>query len=194
MHAALEECSITLLKEEDAAELAALEAEFFSTFCGAEQYREVLRDVWAAVRRAPELQKHAAEKRQVEAHALSTEAKALLMAARPVFGIRDEQGRFAAYIGLGAYHDAGELEIFNIAVRRDCRCQGLGRRLLGYVLDAARQHGFHKALLEVSTGNQAALKLYASAGFAVCGRRRAYYADTGEDALIMQCELGAVSQ
>lgn len=194
MHAVLERYTISLLKEKDAAELTALEAECFSSFCGADQYREVLRDVWTAVRRASELEKHAEEKQRFETRAPSTEARALLMAARPVFGMRDGQGRLAAYIALGAYHDAGELEIFNIAVRRDCRCQGIGRHLLDYVLNAARRHGFHKALLEVGTGNQAALKLYSTAGFTVCGRRRAYYADTGEDALIMRCELGAVSK
>ncbi|HEY9830216.1 MAG TPA: ribosomal-protein-alanine N-acetyltransferase, partial [Stenomitos sp.] len=41
------------------------------------------------------------------------------------------------------------------------------------------------ATLEVKPSNQAALSLYQKFGFTLAGRRRRYYKDTGEDALIL---------
>jgi ribosomal-protein-alanine N-acetyltransferase len=42
-----------------------------------------------------------------------------------------------------------------------------------------------RVTLEVAVSNRAAQRLYAKYGFDVVGRRKAYYSDTGEDALIM---------
>jgi ribosomal-protein-alanine N-acetyltransferase len=49
--------------------------------------------------------------------------------------------------------------------------------------------GCARALLEVRAGNVAALALYARAGFQECGRRKRYYADTDEDALVLCRDL-----
>jgi [ribosomal protein S18]-alanine N-acetyltransferase len=44
-------------------------------------------------------------------------------------------------------------------------------------------------VLEVRPSNQHAVSLYESFGFRVVGRRRGYYYDTGEDALVMEVGL-----
>lgn len=93
-------------------------------------------------------------------------------------------GQLAAYISL--YHLEGEMEILNLAVMRQERRQGLGRRLLDMILQVGRKMGMQKAILEVRSSNQAAINLYRNAGFRLAGSRRRYYPDTGEDALIFQ--------
>ena len=69
------------------------------------------------------------------------------------------------------------------------RRRGLGRRLLLLALQAGRKMGMQKAILEVREGNAPALALYRASGFVRTGRRPRYYADTGEDALILECPL-----
>lgn len=79
-----------------------------------------------------------------------------------------------------------EVHIANIAVAPEFRRLGLGRRLLAHTLTSAAEDGFKSATLEVRAGNQAAQALYASFGFRVVGRRKHYYRDNNEDALLMQ--------
>jgi ribosomal-protein-alanine N-acetyltransferase len=103
------------------------------------------------------------------------------------FGV-EGRGRLAAY--LTAALVAGELEIFNIAVRPEYRRQGLARRLLRRLLQLARETGMTDAYLEVRASNVAARALYAGFGFTCAGRRAAYYPDNREDALVMRLTCG----
>jgi ribosomal-protein-alanine N-acetyltransferase len=57
------------------------------------------------------------------------------------------------------------------------------------VLDDARQRRLRVVGLEVRPSNQEAIGLYDSFGFKVIGRRKGYYYDTGEDALVMELQL-----
>ena len=79
----------------------------------------------------------------------------------------------------------GEGHIMNLAVRPDARRAGLGRALLSELLTEARRRGIGRLTLEVRPSNAAALALYTEAGFTGEGRRHGYYADSGEDALVM---------
>lgn len=80
---------------------------------------------------------------------------------------------------------AGELHVNNVAVRAEFRRQGIAAHLLGAVLGWARGRGAVMALLEVREGNQAAQALYSRCGFRIVGRRRGYYRQPLEDALLM---------
>ncbi len=93
-----------------------------------------------------------------------------------------EHGELIAY--LSVYHTLDELEILNIAVRPDRRRCGHGQLLLGQALREARKSGILRAVLEVRPSNAPAIALYKRSGFVPIGRRRAYYPDTGEDALV----------
>jgi len=88
-----------------------------------------------------------------------------------------------------AYVVADELMINDLAVDSSLRRQGLGSTLLRYLIDGARVRGCRRATLEVRPGNVAALSLYETFGFNVVGHRPRYYADTGEDALLLTCAL-----
>ncbi len=83
-----------------------------------------------------------------------------------------------------------EIHITNLAVHPRVRRQGIARTLLGAVLEEARRGGVAQAFLEVRPTNTGALGLYRRFGFEVIGRRKGYYFDTGEDALVMEVRLG----
>jgi [ribosomal protein S18]-alanine N-acetyltransferase len=78
-----------------------------------------------------------------------------------------------------------EAHIMVIAVHPDYQRRGLGRLMLAALLMAAVQRGLERATLEVRLSNEGAIGLYHQFGFEDVGVRRRYYADTGEDALIM---------
>jgi ribosomal-protein-alanine N-acetyltransferase len=78
-----------------------------------------------------------------------------------------------------------EAHISTLAVRRDLRQRGLGQLLLIALLEEAERIGAVLATLEVRVSNSAARALYTRYGFEQVGRRKAYYRDNGEDALIM---------
>ena len=90
---------------------------------------------------------------------------------------------------LAARLTADELHVNNIGVRESARRRGIGTELLGRALDWAGGAGAHTALLEVRAGNHAAQELYGRHGFQIVGRRRNYYHDPTEDALIMSVPL-----
>jgi ribosomal-protein-alanine N-acetyltransferase len=86
---------------------------------------------------------------------------------------------------------AGELHINNVAVRKEFRGQGIGRKLLAKILEQGRKLDAAVAFLELRAGNSIAKALYEKAGFVACGRRRNYYADPVEDAVTMTAQLKA---
>jgi ribosomal-protein-alanine N-acetyltransferase len=78
-----------------------------------------------------------------------------------------------------------EYEIHTIGVDPAFQGQGIGRRLLGELLDYA---GGGTVYLEVRTDNEAAIGMYRSAGFVEVGLRRRYYRASGADAYTMRRE------
>ena len=85
----------------------------------------------------------------------------------------------------------GEEELLLIAVRPDCRGQGLGQRLLDGVIADARERRAERVFLEMRYNNPAA-RLYRAAGFEPIGRRRDYYSlpdGTRIDAITFACAV-----
>ena len=76
--------------------------------------------------------------------------------------------------------------MLNLAVRPDCRRQGLGRRLMTFLFLRAEEKGISKVLLEVRPSNRPAIALYRSLGFKILYRRPGYYEPDREDALVME--------
>ncbi len=85
---------------------------------------------------------------------------------------------------------ADEAQVQNLAVHPAFRGRGVGRYLLVQGLGEARRRGARVATLEVRPSNLAARRLYASLGFREVGRRPGYYQAEGEDALLLDCDLG----
>lgn len=100
----------------------------------------------------------------------------------------------AAIAGYGILSmGAGEAHVLNICIAPVWRGQGLGRHLLGRLLDIARWNGAERIFLEVRPSNPLARTLYESVGFAEIGVRPKYYParDGREDAIVMALELSS---
>jgi ribosomal-protein-alanine N-acetyltransferase len=85
-----------------------------------------------------------------------------------------------------------EWEIENIAVSGPARRHGLGTRLLGEFLDRVRESGGKAVFLEVRESNRAARALYERWAFTEAGRRKAYYENPAEDALVLKFSFPGV--
>ncbi|MFQ4144135.1 ribosomal protein S18-alanine N-acetyltransferase [Chlorogloeopsis sp. ULAP02] len=78
-----------------------------------------------------------------------------------------------------------EAHITILAVQPQYQGQALGQAMLYFLLKTACERGSERATLEVRVSNQAAISLYQKFGFKTAGRRRRYYKDNDEDALIL---------
>ena len=88
---------------------------------------------------------------------------------------------------------ADEVSLLNVAVKPGERRHHCGRLLIDYMLDSAREHNARFISLEVRRSNQAAIRLYESGGFKQVGVRPSYYANNGEDAIVMLYDMGSQS-
>ena len=85
----------------------------------------------------------------------------------------------------GCWISFGEAQITNIAIARAYRGKGIGTQLMEAVIRASMARGCTAMTLEVRPSNAPALALYHHYGFREAGRRKGYYSDNGEDAIIM---------
>jgi [ribosomal protein S18]-alanine N-acetyltransferase len=97
-------------------------------------------------------------------------------------------GRVIGYMGLWFILDEGH--ITNIAISPEYRGQRWGEFLMTFTMKEMFEQGMERMTLEVRVNNYPAQDLYKRMGFTEAGVRKGYYADTGEDALIMWAELG----
>ncbi|MGL5065366.1 MAG: ribosomal protein S18-alanine N-acetyltransferase [Microcoleus sp.] len=89
-------------------------------------------------------------------------------------------------IGLGClWAILEEAHIIMMAIHPQFQGRGFGQALLWALLKSARDRQLERATLEVRDSNLAAVSLYKKFGFKEAGRRKGYYEETGEDALVM---------
>ena len=89
-----------------------------------------------------------------------------------------------------ARHLAPEWELENIVVAPDARRMGIGRQLLEALLAAARETRSQAVTLEVRESNTPARALYDNFEFKPVGRRKSYYLNPVEDAILYSRTLG----
>ncbi len=82
-----------------------------------------------------------------------------------------------------------EWEIENVVVSPAFRRCGLGSQLLAEIILRSRSRGAGSMYLEVRESNTPARKLYGKLGFAEIGRRKSYYSDPVEDALLYRLDF-----
>ena len=112
----------------------------------------------------------------------------MLVARSPVFEGSERAGNLILGF-IVARLIADDVHVNNIAVRAEFRRSGTAAKLIEAVLEWGRGRRAMRALLEVRAGNTAAQALYQRWGFQVAGRRRNYYRDPVEDALLMSVSL-----
>ena len=100
--------------------------------------------------------------------------------------LKTQNSSSSPLLALGCYWAIlEEAHITILAVDPDYQRQGLGQALLYALLASAHQRGLERTTLEVRISNRSALSLYEKFGFREAGRRKRYYQDTGEDALVL---------
>ena len=97
-----------------------------------------------------------------------------------------EGDRLAGYVGSQTVMD--ETDMMNLAVAPQFRRQGVGETLVNALTASLKELGSRCLTLEVRDSNEAARALYGKLGFTEIGRRRGYYRDPREDALILRKE------
>ena len=81
-----------------------------------------------------------------------------------------------------------EAHVATIAIDPEYRRQGIGKRLLAHALRHMIRDGARSSFLEVRESNRVAQEMYRKFGYEVTGRRRRYYRDNDEDAILMSLE------
>ncbi len=90
------------------------------------------------------------------------------------------------FAGISSILDEGE--IHRVAVHPLYRGRGIAGVMMERILSEAEERGVTTQLLEVRESNRTAIALYKNQGFRVTGRREGYYAESGENALLMRRE------
>ena len=97
-----------------------------------------------------------------------------------------EGDKVLGYVGSQTVLD--ETDMMNVAVHPDHRRRGIARQLIDALIQALKERGSHSLTLEVRSSNAPAICLYNQLGFEEAGRRRNYYCNPKEDALILRKE------
>jgi len=100
-----------------------------------------------------------------------------------VYYVAEINKNIVAYCGMWII--TGEAHITNIAVDPLYRGRRIGSGLMRRIMEVAREKKLTGITLEVREGNTSAISMYKRFGFRVEGRRKGYYSDNQEDALIM---------
>jgi [ribosomal protein S18]-alanine N-acetyltransferase len=101
--------------------------------------------------------------------------------------VAERDGVLVGYAGLMFGPD--QADILTLGVAPEHRDSGVGRALLDALVLEAAGRRCADLLLEVRADNEAALRLYGSAGFTQIARRRGYYAQGTVDALVLRRRL-----
>ena len=174
---------IRFMRRDDLPQVAEIDKEAFPTQWPPTNYRSELQNNLA---RYLVVYKKDAEETVVKT---VLQNKSLLHRIKRFFGIGDrvrEQHIVDTIVGfVGGWIMADELHITEIAVRGDCRNQGIGRLMLIAIIEIGYELRARIGTLEVRRSNTSAQKLYEKFGFENVGFRKAYYTDNKEDAIIM---------
>jgi ribosomal-protein-alanine N-acetyltransferase len=101
--------------------------------------------------------------------------------------VAEMEQRLVGYAACWTVIDQSELG--NVAVASAARGHGIGGALVDAVIERVKERGAHELFLEVRESNLGAQGLYKRRGFVVVGRRRSYYAQPTEDALVMRLRV-----
>lgn len=97
--------------------------------------------------------------------------------------VYESGGILSGYAGLSV--SGSDADIQTIAVGESFQGQGIGRKLLGHLIDLSVVFKVTFIFLEVRNNNSAALSLYSLFGFKEISKRVNYYPD-GTDALVLR--------
>lgn len=106
-----------------------------------------------------------------------------------MFRLTAGRGKLAGFLAARRVPGEGpglDFEINNIGIKREFQRNGGGRLLLGRLIEQAVYENAAGILLEVRAANRQATAFYKTLGFEAVGRRKNYYVDPPDDALVMK--------
>ncbi len=103
------------------------------------------------------------------------------------FLVFEESGKVLGYAGLQIVLDEGY--VTNIAVTKPARGRGIGKSLVQSLISLAHEKELAFISLEVRQSNTPAISLYKKCGFKDFGKRKNFYQNPTEDAVIMTKEF-----
>jgi [ribosomal protein S18]-alanine N-acetyltransferase len=171
------------MKLEDIPEVLLIDAEAFPIPWPEQAYRHELlenRNGYFIVVRARHALDHAGNGRQPPAPGILQR-----LAARATRVVSNPKSPLTVIGFAGMWMFVDEAHISTIASHVDWRGKGVGELMLVSILREAQRRNSIFATLEVRVTNFVAQNLYHKYGFVEVGRRKRYYRDNGEDALIM---------
>jgi phosphinothricin acetyltransferase len=86
--------------------------------------------------------------------------------------VAEDDAEVVGFASLSPYRDRAAYSTTvedSIYIARSHRGRGVGKALLGDLVDVARQHGFHAMMARIVGGHEASIKLHESVGFTVVG-------------------------
>ncbi len=110
-------------------------------------------------------------------------ASAISVSGAMCYSALGDNGELFAYV-LGRTI-APEGEIYRVATAKKMRGRGIAYRLMTYAIKTEKGHGLENLFLEVRSENLPAKKLYSALSFKEIGRRKNYYKDPPDDAVLM---------
>jgi len=113
------------------------------------------------------------------------------VAPERILWVIEDNGELQAF--LVARFSAADCELENLVVAAAYRRRGLASELLQALVASARERKLDRILLEVRESNQAARALYVKLGFQENGRRRGYYPQPQEDAILLTLPLNCTA-
>jgi [ribosomal protein S18]-alanine N-acetyltransferase len=87
-----------------------------------------------------------------------------------------------------------EAHVATLATHPNFRRQGIAKKLLSHALQYLIGEGAQSSFLEVRASNTAAQEMYSKFGYKESGRRRHYYKDNDEDAILMNVDSLSVER
>ncbi|MBE6681496.1 MAG: ribosomal-protein-alanine N-acetyltransferase [Ruminococcaceae bacterium] len=96
-------------------------------------------------------------------------------------------GIVAGYITYSVVLD--EVQIANVAVHPEYRRKGIAEKLLTTLSESAKLDNMFIITLEVRQSNEPAINLYTKCGYTEVGKRKNYYKNPAEDAILMNLTL-----
>lgn len=104
--------------------------------------------------------------------------------------VEEEDATPAKLAGFAAFHCIGEeAELWNLAVAPEFQRQGIAKTLLRDAFRKLGALGVKRVFLEVRASNAPALGLYRTVGSKIHSRRKGYYQNPREDAVVLRLEL-----
>jgi ribosomal-protein-alanine N-acetyltransferase len=104
-----------------------------------------------------------------------------------IVAIKNIDNRVVGYANF--YLVKGEVQVLNIAVAPAARKRGYATGLMQYAIVVLRERGAEEFFLEVRESNLDAINIYRKLGFRKIGRRKKYYTETNEDAIVMHLRV-----